>query len=355
MFSVHPKIGKKVSRVVIAAAAAVGLSSATGAFGAVSDVLSIQTDPITGSASVVTNVPGAGTDSGYTSAHNYNVNYAGNDLAITQITTATGTYNAGPIANSTVINRSASDPDTDIVFQQGTVAPTSTDLFLQGPQVSGAQQALSGNNLLIGADNVLNNSGNPNGNNSDIQRIDLLFTSGITASDNSVFAIFDRGVSGAHDGFKIAAITGMSGGVPTTYGPLMDITTGSWGNTNIISSETYSVTRKNDAVASDAFHPSDQTDQAIGGVVIPTTFLATAGTKIFGYSLFATDVTNSGTALANIANFPTSTTETNGGLDLIGTEAVLYTSTAVPEPTTAVAGIVGIAGLLGRRNRRRRA
>ena len=334
-----------------AAVAAVGLGTATHAYGAVSDVTSITTQLTTGSSSVVTGLTGGGTTSDYLASDTYSIDYAGNDLAITSITTATGTYSAGPLANSVVLNRSTTDADTDIVFDQGTVGPTLSTLSLQGPQVTSATQALSGNNVLIGADNVLNNAGNPNGNNTNIQRVDVLFTGGITASASSIFAIFDRGVSTAHDGFEIAAITSMSGGVPTGYGPLLTETTGSWGKTNVVPTETYSVTRQTGGTG--PFQPSDQTDQAIGGVAIPTTSLASAGTTIYGYSLFATDTTVTGSALANIANFPTTTTETNGGLDLVGTEAVLYTSTSVPEPTTAVVGLFGIAGLLGRRSKRR--
>jgi len=342
--------------ILAAAAAAVGLGTASHAHGAAllpPTVTSITTNLTIGSPTAVDGVSGAGTDSGYTSSRTYDVDYAGDDLAVTSVSTATGTYSAGPLANSVVLNRLSTGNDTDIVFDQGTVGPTDPTLSLQGPQVSGAQAALSGNNLLIGADNVLNDTGNPNGNNTNIQRIDVLFTSGITASASSVFALFDRGVSTAHDGFSIAAITSMSGGVPTGYGTLYQVTTGSWGTTNVISPETYSVTRKNEAIAGDSFHPSDQTDQAIGGAVIPTTDLASPGQTIYGYSLFAADVTASGAALANIANLPTNTTETNGGLDLVGTEALLYTQTSVPEPTTAVAGILGVAGLLGRRSRRR--
>jgi hypothetical protein len=341
------------TRVILAAAvAAVGLGTATHAYGAVSDVLSITTSSSTGTATAVTGLSGEGTTSDYLPSDTYNIDYAGKDLAITSITTATGTYAAGPLANSVVLNRSTTDADTDIVFDQGTVGPTLSTLSLMGPQVTSATQALSGNNLLIGADNVLNNAGNPNGNNTDIQRVDVLFPAGITASANSIFAIFDRGVSTAHDGFMIAAITAMSGGVPTNYGPLITETTGSWGKTNVVPTETYSVTRQTGGTG--PFHPSDQTDQPIGGVAIPTNSLATAGTTIYGYSLFATDTTVTGSALANVANFPTTTTETNGGLDLVGTEAVLFTSTSsVPEPTTAVAGILSAATLLGRRRRRR--
>jgi hypothetical protein len=334
-----------------AAVAAVGLGTATHAYGAVSDVTSITTHLTVGSPTVVDDVTGAGTDSGYTSSKTYNVDYAGDDLAITSITSGANTYAAGPIAGSVVLNRSTTDADTDIVYEQGTVSPTATTLSLMGPQESGAKAALSGNNLLVGADNVLNNAGNPNGNNSDIQRIDVIFPAGITPSASAVFAIFDRGVSTAHDGFEIAAITSLSGGVPTNYGPLLTETTGSWGKTNVEPAETYSVTRQTGGTG--PFHPADQTDQAIGGVVIPTLSLASSTTTIYGYSLFATDTSVSGSALASVANFPTTTTEANGGLDLVGTEAVLYTSTAVPEPTTAVVGLFGIAGLLGRRSKRR--
>jgi MYXO-CTERM domain-containing protein len=344
---------RKTKIILAAAVAAVGLGTATHAYGAISDVLSIQTQLTTGSPTSVSNLSGVGTDSGYDSTDNYTIDYANDDLAVTQITTATGTFSAGPLG-TVVVNRSSGGNNNDMIFDQGAVAPEDSVLPLMGTQQTSTQGALSGNNLLIGADNVLNNTGNPNGNNTNIQRLDFIFNGGVTASASSVFALFDRGLNGAHDGFKIAAITSVNGsGVPTGYGPLIDVGTGTWGNTNVISPELYSVTRKSDSSPTNAFHPADQADQPIGGVVIPTDALASDGATIFGYSLFATDVTASGSALASIANLPTTTTETNGGLDLVGTAAVLYTSTSVPEPTTAVLGIVGVAGLLGRRNRRR--
>jgi hypothetical protein len=341
--------------VLAAAVAAVGLGIASHAYAAPADVTAVNATLIPGVPNTVDNISGVGTTSGYTSSHSYDITYDNDDLQLNSLTAGGVTYTAGPIANNVVVNRLSGGNFTDLVFNQGTVAPTATNLTLMGPLVSGAQAALSGNNLLIGADNVLNDAGNPNGNNTNIQRIDVLFTNGIAASLANVFAIFDRGATNAHDGFKIAAITSMSGGVPTGYGPLLPVPTGTWGTQDVEPASTYSVTRKNDAAGNVNFHPSDALVQPIGGVVIHSTDLATAGTTIFGYSLFADDVTSSGAALAQISNFPTNTTETDGGLDLVGTEAVLFTSTSVPEPTTAVAAILGVAGLLGRRSKRRQA
>jgi MYXO-CTERM domain-containing protein len=355
--SASPLFGaiRKGKAVLAAAVAAVGLGIASHAYASPATVTAITATMTDGTPNTVDNIIGVGTTSGYTSSHSYDITYDNDDLQLNTLTAGGVTYTAGPIANNVVLNRLSGGNFTDLVFDQGDVAPTATNLTLMGPLVSGAQAALSGNNLLIGADNVLNDAGNPNGNNTNIQRVDVVFNSGITASLANVFAIFDRGATDAHDGFKIAAITGMSGGVPTSYGPLISLSTGSWGTTDVEPSSTYAVTRKNDAAGNVNFHPSDAAVQPIGGVVIHSTDLATAGTTIFGYSLFADNVTASGAALAQISNLPTDTTETNGGLDLVGTEAVLFTSTSVPEPTTAVAAVLGVAGLLGRRSKRRRA
>ncbi len=164
-----------------------------------------------------------------------------------------------------------------------------------------------------------------------------------------------------HDGFKIAAITALdSNGNPSNYGPVLTLLSGSYGKTDDVSSTQYLVTRKNDSVANDAEHPSDKVVQPIGGVVIPTDVLASPGQTIFGYSLFATDVTGTGTNLVNWKNstfFPTTTTEASAGLDLVGTAAVLYTSAqaAIPEPATGTFMLVAATTLLSRRTKRRQA
>ncbi len=362
------KIGNHVSRkvgqfrklarskaILATAVAATGLSFAGNSFGALADVQSIQTHLSFGPTSSVSNVSGAGTGSGFTSGRHYNLNYGGQDLAITKITTNTATYVPTSIAN-TVVDR-ASGPDNDTIWYRASGAYNSSTLSFQSSKVTSIAQAFAGNNLLVGTDNLFTNQGNSQNNNTNIERLDLMFTSGFAADPSKVFTLFDRGVTNQHDGFKIAAITALSGGKPSNYGPLISVASGTWGKKDVVGTSEYIVTRRNDGSATDPQHPSDMVKQAIGGIVIPTSDLVSLpGQTIYGYSLFATDVTGSGTQLVdwtNTSHFPKITTEANGGLDAIGTAAVLFT--AVPEPTTATLAAVGMVGLLNYRPRRRRA
>jgi len=173
------------------------------------------------------------------------------------------------------------------------------------------------------------------------------------------FAVFDRGPTDDHDAFKIAAITALdSSGNPSNYGPLISLTDGSWGTTDLIPAEQEIILRKNNASPSNPFDPSDSTGQPIGGVLIPTGgtgALVPAGTKIYGYSLFSGVANGVGTQLVDFTDttfFPdANSTSTQGGLDPVGTSAVLFT-TQVPEPTALTLAGVAAAGLLGRRSRK---
>jgi hypothetical protein len=99
--------------------------------------------------------------------------------------------------------------------------------------------------------------------------------------------------------------------------------------------------------------------QTIGAVAIPITDLGVqAGATVYGYSLFAPDVTDGGNPnnLLNWSNstfFPTNTNSiTTGGIDPIAVSGVLYA--AIPEPTTASLMMVGAGALLTRRSKKRR-
>jgi hypothetical protein len=346
-------------KLMIAAVAAAGLGFANSAMGALADVTSIQTLMVGGVGSTVSNDKGGGNSSGFTSGRSYKMVFAGDDLKITKISTASASYVPSSLA-TTVVDR-GSGPNTDTIWYAGTGTYNTSTLNLLSAPVSSVPQAFSGNNLLVGADNIFTNTGNNQANNTNIERLDLVFAGGITASSNNVFSIFERGLTGQHDGFKIAAITAVDGnGNPSDYGPLVTVAGGTYGKTDDVSTQEFIVTRKNDSISGDLQHPSDKVFQPIGGIVIPTDNLATDGEKIFGYSLFATDVTGSGTELVNWKDtsfFPSNTPETLAGLDLVGTAAVLYTNaqSPIPEPATGTLALVAATGLMARRSKRRRA
>jgi hypothetical protein len=286
--------------------------------------------------------------------------YLGDDLKITQITADSSSYIPTAIATTVVDRGSGSNNDT--IFYQGSGTYKSGTLDLESSPASSVANAFSGNNLDVGADNIFANTGNNQANNTNIERLDILFGAGISASNNDVFSIFERGFSNQHDGFKIAAITALDkNGNPSNYGQVLTFGAGTYGKTAVVSNEEYLVTRRNDSLSSTKQHPSDEVTQPIGGVMIPTSSLAPAGEEIFGYSLFATDVTGTGSELVNwkdTAFFPSNTSETIGGMDLLGTAAVLYAPTnnnaAIPEPATGALALLSIAGLSTRRSKRRR-
>jgi hypothetical protein len=353
-------IGKRIAgRAIFTAVAAIASLGFSGAVmgASIADVKSISTQMVSGKASTVSNVHGAGGSSGFTSSHTYKETFQGEDEKITKINTATSSYLPTSLA-TTVVER-GSGPDNDTIWYRESGNYNNSTLAITSTAVGSVAQAFGGNNLLVGADNIFTNTGNNQANNTNIERLDMLFSGGITANDNNVFSIFERGLSNQHDGFKIAAITSLDGnGNPSNYGPVLTLTTGSYGKTDDVSATQYLVTRKNDSISNDAEHPSDKVVQPIGGVVIPTDVLAPVGETIFGYSLFATDVTGTGTNLVNWMNptfFPKNSAESVAGLDLVGTAAVLYSNAqaAIPEPATGTLMLMGAAGLLARRSKRR--
>jgi hypothetical protein len=366
VFRAARRLGKSknvtVHAALLAAAGVAGLSFSKSAIGAVADVTSIQTQLVTGSTTTVTSDKGGGNSSGFTSGHSYTMKYLGDDVKITKVTAGSSTYVPTAIA-STVIDR-GSGPNNDTIFYQGSGTYKSTTLDLESSQATSVANAFSGNNLDVGADNIFANTGNNQANDTNIERLDFIFNGGISASESGVFSILERGFTNQHDGFKIAAITGLDqSGNPSNYGPVLTFGSGTYGKTAVVSNEEYLVTRKNDSKTGDVQHPSDEVIQPIGGVVIPTSSLvSTPGEEIFGYSLFATDVTGTGTNLVNWKNttyFPSNTAETIGGMDLLGTAAVLYTpqnnNAAIPEPATGALALIWAAGLIARRPKHRRA
>lgn len=372
MFSTINNIGKKIKNGVsngkVALAAAVVATGIVGsacntASAAIADVSAIQTQFTSGPLTTVTNVTGGGTaETGFISTNHYTINYHGGNLAVTQIQTSAGTY--VPTAQGVAtVRRNTSSPNTDILWYATTGNINTADgstLDLKGPQVAGYNQAFSSNNLLVGADNLFANTGNTAANNNtNVERIDLIYSNGIQASSDKIFTLFDRGLKGQHDAFKIAAVTSIDAqGKPTGYGPLVTVNKGSYGNTDLIAEEGYTVLRTNNTIVGDTFHPSDKVIQTIGAVAIPITDLQVAsGSTVFGYSIFGPDVSDGGNT-ANLVDWTNTTffhTNTNsittGGIDPIAVSGVLYSS--IPEPSTAALAMVGAGALLTRRGKRR--
>jgi hypothetical protein len=174
-----------------------------------------------------------------------------------------------------------------------------------------------------GTDNLFDNTV-PGTNNNNIERFDLIFPSGyvITNAVTEGFAIFERGVAGAHDPVKISGITGLNGqGDPNGYKALpLTIATGDWGDIPGTTIK-HVVLRKQPNYANllaTGFKPQDR-----GGIFVSFATLGfSSGQTVYGYSLMANDVTVTNPSqiinYTNVTNYPLTTNDANGGLDLIG-------------------------------------
>lgn len=213
----------------------------------------------------------------------------------------------------------------EILFYEQTTATADT-LNLGPSQVGSIEEAMLNNVINRGIDNVFNNAtagGQETRNN--IQRIDYLLTGGLDINDPGIanpddvgFLILERG---GNDNFRIAAVTGFDPvtGLPTAYGPLVRATANDWGTSNSVTIPT--AVLRNDGPSIPDFLPSHLVGaQPIRGIFFPLSSLVDVSTftgQIFGYSLFADDITDAVNLVA-FENFPITTNgTTQGGLDLV--------------------------------------
>ncbi len=221
------------------------------------------------------------------------------------------------------------------------VSLTWSSLTVHGEYVNNMATLVAKNNLYTGIENLFVNQINTGdvsvANN--IERIDFIFAGGFTASAARGFALFERGLftGGSRGNVKVAAITALSAGSPsnfsTTVADLNGASTPPWGNTNLATSAGYDVFRyrvQNDS-GLNFYQDLSNSSQGIGGVFLRSSDFVPTGTTLFGFSIFARDVTATGSGLTNLANYPTTTT-TLGDMDLVVTGASIYI--AVPEPGT---------------------
>ncbi len=293
--------------------------------------------------------------SAFDSKKNFTLKYDGRTNEILSYTTASGTYRPlvypGKITTTLVrvpnpaFTGSAANANNIIYSRQ--ISSSGNTYNLAAPYIGDEQLAFSSNNLNVGADNFFGNQGNRSGNNNNIERLDVVFEDGLTASTALAFSVFERGTTTGHDPFGIAAITAVdAAGRPTAYGPLVKFGPGSsfgrYGTSNLVPSSTDWVVTRN-LVANQggpATNPSAKvSNQAVGGVTVAVAGAVAddglgiaVGTTIFGYSLFADDVTGTGSqVLTDPATFPlnTSSNTGDGGIDLIA-----YTGVAFIEGTS---------------------
>lgn len=348
-----------LSTKAILAAATLGTAiGGSGFANAAVTVSAISTTDIQGPTHFDSQVPGAQAPnfSEFQNTNLYDMKWNGVSRQITGVTAGANVYVPGLKADKITARRNAVSPDRDIIWYRGTGDTNSSQLVFNSGKISSVEQAYSDNNIFTGVDNLFINSGDQSNNNSNIERLDFVFTSGVVTSDDFAFAIFDRGGRRDHDGFKIAAVTSIDpSGNPTSYGDVIEYTSGSWGNVNLVSGGQSLVTRTRNDVPNALQRPASLVPtQNIGGTLIPSTLLVDANVNpvIYGYSIFSFDVNGTGNALLdwnNASVFPTNTPAAAGyGVDPLGSVFV------VPEPGMASLLLTAGLGLLVRRRRDRK-
>ena len=182
----------------------------------------------------------------------------------------------------------------------------------------------------LGIDNNFQNATTTNNNN--IERVDVIFPGGVSATDvtKAGFVVFDRGTSGTHDPFYIAAIKTLDGsGNPSAYYNAVSVVAGNYGS-NVGGALNFLVLRENPGDGH-LLMMNNTANQNRDGVLARFTDLGVANnTRIYGYSLFGSDVlvtpaTNM-VNYANATNFPTGSDFTNGGIDQVAVTGLWVTN-----------------------------
>jgi hypothetical protein len=304
----------------------------------------------------ITSVSTTTTPGGSSSAHDTpSVTFQNTSISVNTFVAGGQTYSASTLADQAFVRRSGTPNNSSVWYRDGTGG---TQL---GSYSTNYSSLLLRNDLTGGSDNTFaNGTGSQVGN---IERLDFVFTGGMTAAASQAFAVFERGAAGAHDLFKIAVITGWDSvnNVPTSYGSLVGpANSAAWGASNPVTDFGYHLFRYNtgDNLTTSTLNTETGT-QGVGGIVFTLAQLGiTPGTTIYGYSLFGADVSGSGSTLIDYTNptyFPSNTTAATGtgGIDLATINGLSFTAIAVPEASTYALGgsLLLIVAALARRRR----
>lgn len=282
-------------------------------------------------------------------------NGSNNQLKLVSFTANAKTYVISGITNVAVKLRRVDNANVtgqrDILYSETSAASASScvtprQLDFKAPYSDNMAEFLNNNVLNHGTDNVFTNANNGDGNNNNIERIDVIFTNGVQSSlpADAGFILCDRGNNNSHDGFRIAAILSIDGSNnPTSFGPVRICTqgngsnNGSWGHPSIANGNRLLpayILRKDPA---DTFlRVSSNVTQEIGGVFFSFASLGVvANQRIYGYCLLSPDgIANPTSAqllnLNDASVYPTTTTEAQGGgLDLISVTSYFGTDQAL--------------------------
>jgi len=304
-------------------------------------------------------------------ATNYTYTYSNgssNQYVLSSFNAAGSSWLAAPAAAAKVRLRRVDNANVtgsrNIVYMESTAAtanacPSGGTLAFKPPYVDSMELLLAGGMLNQGTDNLFTNASNGDGNNNDIERVDVIFSGSLNTSSptQAGFAIFDRGVNNQHDPFRIVAITSLdASGDPNGFGAVKTCTggngsnNGSWGHpTTAQGNKQFAcyVLRKD--VSDTRLRASSNVNQEIGGVFFTFSDLGiSAGQQLYGYALLGPDgaANPSATQLQSLNNstvYPTTTTEAaGGGLDLVAVNSVFTTGSFVVLPVSITSFTGGV-------------
>lgn len=199
--------------------------------------------------------------------------------------------------------------------------------------------------LTTGTDNMFNNA---TGNNNNIERIDMIIPSAISAAPGQEpgFAIFERGNNNAHDPVKAALILALDSlGNPSQYSNIVSVTATNYGTGSLLAGTRNYIVLSQQLPGDTALKYSTQVgNQNIAGTFLLFTDFGVADTTtVYGYSLIPNDFPTIGTPAdlvdyTNTTYFPNNTTEASGGgIDLIAISGIVANVLAQePLPLTYV-------------------
>ena len=290
------------------------------------------------------------------------ITYQNDVNAITSFNAGGNNYTIQSTATNAYVRRNttAGNFNGANIWEQNAVAANT----VVGSNPGNLATMLLGNNLNQGAINLFSNGNTATSWQTNIERVDFVWSGGINVQATDGFAVFD--MNGTQEGFQVALITSLGTGLGTpsswTFTNALEVAPGSYGaaldvnNDGSADATNFRVLRyaNGDAMTTHADAGSSYT-QSLDGTFIRMSDLGIAsGTTIYGYAIMATDVTNSGALLANwnnTTNYSTTTDNIVGGLDLAAFNGQL--GRIVPEPATYGVILLGTAtGLIALRRKK---
>ena len=326
-----------------------------------SSITAITTTDVTAAAALLR--PGVAASAGGP----FDVTYNGVERRISTFVANGVTYQ--PIAGGAAVARRNNgttnfplvNPNQTAAWNQ-VISTSSNASTVSGTYQNTMDGLFSSNNIRAGTENLFINTSTTSGDVvNNVERMDYIFSGGITVGATRAFSVFERGQgtggTGVNGGFKVAAITSLdNAGVPNGFSStVVSVADNSYNNggVGVTVAANYDVFRfaTNAGPELDLMNNTNIGPQGVAGFSMLTTEFATAGTTIFGYAVFGKDVTVTGNALVdwtNTTNYVTNSGASND-VDLVSTGAVVYQ--VVPEPSAVLLGMGGLLGLLVRRRR----